>query len=99
MPLAGETDVDGNIAEVITDKKVPGVFVDELFKWFKEAIRGYHRQARSNSEFYRSPVNGKDYDISSTQAYVLAQKFIFSQSYTGDSKDFSAKWINHLQKQ
>ena len=99
MPLAGAMDVDGNIAEAITDKKVPGVFVDELLKWFKEAIRGYHRQTGSSSEFYRSPVSGKDYDISSTQAYVLAQKFMFSQSYSGDSKDFSAKWINYLQKQ
>ncbi len=99
MPLAGEMDVDGNIAEVITDKKVPGAFVDELLKWFKEAIRGYHRQAGSSSEFYRSPVSGKDYDVSSTQAYALAQKFIFSKSYSGDGKDFSAKWINYLQKQ
>ena len=97
IPLAGKTDLDANLAEIILDKTVPGAFVEELYKWFRYAVSGTHATTGSNAEFYRSPIDGNEYDISNMLAYNLAKKLIFRLEYAGDNKDFTKEWVNYLQ--
>lgn len=97
IPLAGKADLGGNIAESILDKTVPSVFVEELYKWFRYAITGYHAQIGNKADFYRSPVNGQEYDNSNILAFNLAKKLLFRLEYAGEAKDFTIGWINYLQ--
>ncbi len=97
IPLAAGAVLTGNVAEKILDRKVPGAFVEELFKWFRYAITGTHAQFNTTDEFYRSPIDCKEYDISNVTAYNLAKKLIFRLEYAGDSKDFTKEWLNYLQ--
>ena len=95
--MAAGSDLTGNVAEKILDRKVPGAFVEELFKWFRYAITGTHAQFNTTDEFYHSPIDCKEYDISNVTAYNLAKKLIFRLEYAGDSKDFTKEWLNYLQ--
>lgn len=97
IPLAGKTDLDGNIALEILDKKVPGAFVEELYKWFRYILLGTHSKVGSSEEFYRSPIDGLEYNISNMLAYNLANKFVFKLEYAGETKDFSKAWVDYLQ--
>ena len=97
IPLAGKTDLNGDLTSQILDKQVPGAFVEELFRWFRYFITGYHAQVGSNKEFYRSPIDGNEYDVSNMLAYNLAKKFVFKSEFAGDNKDFSKAWIDYLQ--
>ena len=56
-----------------------------------------HRNTKDHDEFYRSPINGKTYDISSSLAYNLAKKLVFRLEYAGDAKDFTKEWLNFIQ--
>lgn len=97
IPLAGKTNLDGNIALEILDKNVPGVFVEELYRWFRYMLLGTHSKVGSTEEFYRSPIDGLEYNISNMLAYNLANKFVFKLEYAGDGKDFSKAWVDYLQ--
>ncbi len=97
IPLAGKTDLDGNIAEYVLSKEVPGAFVEELFRWFRYAVTGMHAQVNGQDEFYKSPVDGNQYDISNMLAFNLAKKLIFRLEYAGESKDFTREWLDYLQ--
>lgn len=97
IPAAGGVDLNGNLAEKILGKEVSGAFVEELYKWFRYSLAGMHRNTKDHDEFYRSPINGKTYDISSSLAYNLAKKLVFRLEYAGEPKDFTKEWLNYLQ--
>ncbi|WP_161487346.1 type V CRISPR-associated protein Cas12a/Cpf1 [Butyrivibrio hungatei] len=97
IPLAGKTDLNGNIAENILNKDVPGAFVEELFRWFRYAVTGIHAQVKGKDEFYKSPVDGNEYNISNMLAFNLAKKLVFRLEYAGESKDFTKEWLNYMQ--
>ena len=95
IPLAAGIDLDQNIAEQVLDRKVSGAFVEELFKWFRNSIIGTYVDKQGN-QYYRSPIDGKTYEISDMIAYNLAKKLIFKLEYAGDSNSFTTEWLNYL---
>lgn len=97
LPLAGKTNLDGNLADKIMDKEVPGVFVEELYKWFRYTLVGMHKKTTKSEEFYKSPVDGNEYNICHSIAYNLARKLLFRMEYAGEAKDFTKEWIDYIQ--
>lgn len=97
IPKAGKTDLNKDLAPQMLSKDVPGVFVEELFRWFRYTLSGMHKKTNVNEEFYRSPIDGSKSNISHAAAFNLARKLSFTLEYAGEGKNYTSEWLNYIQ--